>query len=199
MKKSAVLISTLFIAGASGIAVGDSFTDPASFYAAIEPGYLPLTLDNSGSGVFPSWNFSGGPYSFDITATGPGTNQLFNDPGIISTESAVDGILISFTSGNVTAVGGNIYASDNNFLPIVADVTFTLSDGTVESFTSSSTADFRGFTSAVAITSIFIDADDSLTDAWSTVDFLIVGSAIPTPGSLAMLGLGGLVATRRRR
>lgn len=199
MKKSAVLISTLFIAGTSGIAMGDLFTDSGSFMAALAPGSYSNAFDDSGSGAFPSLSYSDGTFSYDITATGLGSNQLFNDPGIVSTDSALDGILISFTSGNVTAVGGNFYASDINFLPIVADVTLTLDDGTVETFSASSAADFRGFTSAVAITSIFVDADDSLSNAWSTVDNLTVGRAIPAPGSLAMLGLGGLVATRRRR
>lgn len=199
MKKTTVLTGAAFIAATAGVAMGDTFTDSGSFMAALEAGAYTNTFDDSGSGPFASLSYSNGTFSYDITAMGAGGSGLFNDPGLVSTDSALDGILITFTSGNVTGVGANFYASDINFLPLSADMTLSLSDGTIEAFSASSAADFRGFTSNVAITSIFIDADDSFTNAWSTLDNLTVGRAIPTPGSLAMLGLGGLVATRRRR
>jgi uncharacterized protein (TIGR03382 family) len=44
-----------------------------------------------------------------------------------------------------------------------------------------------------------LDEIDSIYEAGSTVTLSGTGFVIPTPGSLAVLGLGGLVAGRRRR
>lgn len=55
---------------------------------------------------------------------------------------------------------------------------------------------FTGLTSSEPVWILFSqdasDADVEAAEAWA-------GANIPTPGSLALLGLGGLVATRRRR
>ncbi len=174
------------------------YTDSASFLAAIQPGYYFNNFTGVPTGSVPSLSYSSGGFSYDIVATGPGTNNLYNGTGFVSTDSALDMIQINFTSGNVSAVGGNFWATDINFGAIPATVSINLSDGTSVSFNASSANDFRGFTSNVTITSLTIDAADLPVNAWSTLDNLYVG-VVPAPGALAMLGLGGLVAGRRRR
>ncbi len=184
----------------SSAAMADVFNDSASFLGALSDSYTNA-FDDAIPGPSFDLSYSNGTYSYDISADGPALGGLYNDTGLISTNNAGDGILVTFTSGNVTAVGGNFWATDILVFPTGTDVTITLSDGTIESFTSSGPSDFRGFTSNVAIDSIFIDAIDSVggTPYWATMDNLIVGTAVPAPGALALLGLGGLTATRRRR
>jgi len=55
---------------------------------------------------------------------------------------------------------------------------------------------------AVEFSESFVDnggTGDAIWEAGSTVTLVGTGFAVPTPGSLAVLGLGGLVAGRRRR
>lgn len=177
------------------------YTDSASFLAQVQPGFYFNNFNSVGAGPVASLNFSSGGFAYTVSAFGPGSQQLFNNPGLISTDSALDAIRITFTSGNVTAVGGNFFSSDINFNAIAASVTVALSDGQSVTFNSSSANDFRGFTSTQTITSLTIDALDvpGGAFAWSTLDNLYVGQAIPAPGAMALLGLGGLAAARRRR
>lgn len=130
---------------------------------------------------------------------------LFNDPGLLSLNQANDVLRLDFVSGNVTAVGGNFFASDINFAPIPLLVTFELNDGTFETI-STDGPEFRGYVNLNGISSLIIDAPDVLDGAgnvitpnWPAVDDLWVGRAIPSPGAVGLLGLAGLAAARRRR
>ena len=186
----------------AGQASADVFTDSASFMSALEPGAYTNDFSDTFAGPSGDLMYSGGGFSYTVgtaNALGPAISGLFNDPGLVSTDNAGDGILVTFTSGNVTAVGGNFWSTDINFQAAPATVTITLDDGTTEIFSSSSSIDFRGFTSVSTISSIFIDTDDAAAPTWSAMDNLTVGTNIPAPGTAALLGLGGLVATRRRR
>ncbi|MGD9691736.1 MAG: hypothetical protein AB7G17_02725 [Phycisphaerales bacterium] len=183
----------------AGVSSATVFTTQASFVAQLQAGFYLENFASVPTGSVPSLNFSSGGFSYTVSATGPGTNNLFNDPGIISTDSATDAILVTFTGGAPTAVGGNMWSTDINFQPFAAAMTITLSDGQTRSFNSSSASDFTGFTSGVAITSILIDAADTGGNAWATLDNLYVGRAIPTPGAAALMGVAGLAGLRRRR
>ncbi len=193
-----------FVAAAAGAAFAGAssatvFTTQASFLAQLAPGFYLEGFAGVAPGAVPSLNFSGNGFAYTISATGPGSNNLFNDPGLISTDSALDAILVTFTGGGPTAVGGNMWATDINFQAIPTQVTINLSDGQSRVFNSTSASDFTGFTSGVTITSILIDAADTPANAWSTLDNLYVGRVIPTPGAAALLGLAGVAGLRRRR
>lgn len=176
------------------------YTDSASFLDDVVPGLYFNDFTGVPTGSQPSLNFSGNGFAYTVSAAGPGSNNLFNDTGLISLDSAADSIVVTFTSGNVTAVGGNFWSTDINFQPRAAEVVIELGDGTIVSFNSTSSADFRGFTSNDLITSISITAIDPLSGpAWATMDNLYVGQLVPAPGAMALLGLGGLAAARRRR
>lgn len=200
--KTTKMMVALSVCAMTATAMADVYTDEASFLANITDSYAN-GFDDAVTGPIASLSYDNGTYSYTVSASGDAAGTLYNDTGLVSTDSALDGILVSFTGAAVTAVGGNFWATDVAVLPTGTDIVITLSDGTVESFTSTGASDFRGFTSDIAISSIFIDALDVDPDAgpyyWATMDNLVVGSAIPTPGSLALLGMGGLAASRRRR
>jgi hypothetical protein len=200
MIRSAAALAVLSAAGFATAGTSTVYTDLASFMANVAPGSYSENFAGVPTGAVASLNF--GPvngFAYTVGATGLGTNQLFNDPGIISTDSAVDSILVTFTGAAVTAVGGNFWASDINFFPTGTGITINLSDGTNVSYTSTGPSDFRGFIANVAITSIQIDAPDVPGNAWATMDNLVVGAAIPAPGAAAVLGIAGLAGIRRRR
>jgi hypothetical protein len=158
--------------GGSGPATFDNRTD---FLAATAAGYFENPFDDVVPGLSPALSYTQDGWAYTVDSTTP--DNLFNDTGLISTNFAADAIIVTFTGDPVTAVGGNFWASDISVLPTGTDVVITLSDGTTEQFTSTGPSDFRGFTTAAPITSITIDAPDDLTNAWSTMDNLIVGEA----------------------
>jgi hypothetical protein len=179
------------------------YTDEASFLGNVGAGYSFNAFDDVVGGLASSLSYSLNGFAYDITAVGS-NSDLFNDVGLVSTNVASDAILVTFTSGNVTAVGGNFWSSDIWVEPLQATVVITLSDGTVIDFESTGASDFRGFTSDTLITSIQIDAVDGFDVAWSTMDNLYVGVAVvPLPpaawAGLGLLGaIGGVRAVRRR-
>jgi hypothetical protein len=155
------------------------------FLTHVSGGYYENSFDDVPSDEAPSPAISfadpasGFAYTVDSIAH---NDQLWNKDGHLSTNYSADQILVTFTGAPVTAVGGNFYANDGFFgSPVVGNaVVVTLSDGTVETFTTQSADDFRGFTASVPITSIAIDTPNpgNLFDqSWATLDNLIVGSA----------------------
>ncbi len=149
-----------------------TYTDRATFLQNTQPGFFENAFVDAVSGASPPLNYSSGGFAYTVSAN-PG--QLFNAPGLISTDQAAASIVVTFTGNPVTAIGGNFWATDINVNPTGTTVTLTLSDGTVETFTSTGPTDFRGFVTLVPITSISIDAPDVPSPIWPTMDNLITG------------------------
>ncbi len=199
--KSFVFLVVAFIMANSAFAVSTVYTSLATFLPNLAPGFFFNNFATVLPGAAVSLPF--GPvngFSYTVSTPPGSISGLFNDPGIISTDNAADKILVTFTGAAVTALGGDLYATDINFLPIAANVTIALSDGTVETYASSAANRFRGFTTTgPAITSFTIDAIDPVGSfAWATLDNLYVGTFIPEPSSVALLAIGAIGLLRRR-
>ncbi len=199
--RSAVALSVVACAGAAVAGSATVYTDSASFIANLAAGYYTNGFDDAVPGPSLPLSYSQNGFSYDVNTQAGAVSGLYNDTGLISTDNAGDSIVVTFTSGNVFAVGGNFWATDISVFPTGTDINIALSDGTNVSYTSTGPSDFRGFISNVAISSISIDAPDDLsgTPYWATMDNLTVGQAVPTPGAIAVLGAAGLAGFRRRR
>ena len=166
---------------ASGSSVGtETFNSYNGYYAS------PLTG-------------SVGGINWSATATG----GLFCDSGYFSTNNPVTATF-TFAPG-VMAVGANIFGTDSNFNIVAARITVTLADGSSYIASTSVPTDFVGFISnGAAISSLTmnaVSAPGGPTNTYVTADNMYFGvvGVVPAPGAAALIGLAGLVASRRRR
>ncbi|HEY6942204.1 hypothetical protein [Dokdonella sp.] len=162
----------LNVTGGGGTHHAAMYTDRTEFLTHVSAGYYENGFDDAVPGPIASLSYTNGPWAYTVAAS---SDQLYNDTGLVSTNLAGDSIVVTFTSGAVTAVGGNFWATDINVQPTGTDVTITLSDATTETFTSTGPTDYRGFTTVAPITSITIDAPDTGGTFWPTMDNLLVG------------------------
>lgn len=186
---------TLAALSASSMAATTVYTTSASFMTAIAPATF-YTEDFTGLSSPPAGPapFSGNGLAYTVAAP----NDIYASGDFIGTSLPNEALTVSFTSGNVYAVGGNFYATDfgDNFQSVL--VTLTLNDGTVRTFTPMSVGgSYRGFTSNVAFSSLVMSAPGG--SRYAGLDNLTV--AVPEPTSWLMMGLGlaGLLAARRRK
>jgi hypothetical protein len=141
--------------------------------------------------------FAGSTASVNWSAFADG--GLYVQDGVFSTEFP-DALTFTFTPG-VRAVGGNFFGVDAEFANAAVFFSVLLSDGTSYEGEASSPASFTGFrsTTAATIASLTINVENAVgTDAvYPSVDNLYFG--VPAPGAVALLGVAGLVGSRRRR
>jgi PEP-CTERM motif len=188
--------AALSCVSASSFAVTTTYTSSAAFLAQVAAGSYTETfagLANPPAGPAP---FSGGGFAYSAAAP----SNIYLAGGFLGTNQIDEALTVTFTSGNVKAVGGNFYATDLNDAFQAVSITLKLSDSTTVTFTPSSLANsYRGFTSDVFITSLTISAPGQ--SLYSGLDNLTVGTVpVPEPGTWWMMGLGlaGLLAYRRR-
>jgi hypothetical protein len=141
--------------------------------------------------------FAGSTASVNWSAFADG--GLYVQDGVFSTEFP-DPLTFTFTPG-VRAVGGNFFGVDAEFANAAVFFSVLLSDGTSYEGEASSPASFTGFrsTTAATIASLTINVENAVgTGAvYPSVDNLYFG--VPAPGAVALLGVAGLVGSRRRR
>jgi len=141
--------------------------------------------------------FAGSTASVNWSAFADG--GLYVQGGVFSTEFP-DPLTFTFTPG-VRAVGGNFFGVDAEFGNASVFYSGLLSDGTSYEGEASSPASFTGFrsTTAATIASLTINVENAVGAAavYPSVNNLYFG--VPAPGAVALLGVAGLVGSRRRR
>jgi hypothetical protein len=177
------------------------YTTSASFLANVAAGAYLETFNTSqaNAAVF---NYSGSGFAYNATSTGL---EMYGPAGFIGTSSPATALILTFTGGSPTAVGGNFYNTDFSDSFVSSPVTLTLSDGTTRTYTPAALGiSYTGFISTVPIVSLTFSAPGA--SLYASLDNLTVGkavvAAIPEASTYAMMlvGLGalGLLARRRR-
>ena len=190
------LAASLTLPASAGAAT--VFTSQSAFLSTLKPGSYKETFTNpsANSNVsLPSKNITSGAFSYTIAGAASG---LYEDGFIIGNWAASQPMVITFTAGNITAVGGEFFISDiNGNFQSEAAVTITMNDGTMETWIPAGTASFRGFTSpGIAITSLTVNAAAA---RFNNFDNLIVGTAVPEPSGMGLLAGALLPLLSRRR
>lgn len=191
MKQALLALAAFSVVGAANAQV---FSNQAAFLAAI--GNDPGAFTNSFGSNASNWNGGTPNMAYSVGAN----NGLYSDGDFIGTLFANTDLVITFTSGNVRAVGGNFWHSDiaDNFISGVP-VTLQYSDGTIDTYTPGSVTEFRGYVSNTFLTSVTIKGSGPATPArFASMDNVIV-SSVPEPATMTALALGAAAMLRRRR
>jgi hypothetical protein len=178
-------------------------TTLASFLASTQgPTYTETFTGSQGSAL--SYNFASLGYGYTVTASN-GLSTVYRSGSIIGNNLPNLSLTFTFTTGNVTAVGGNFFVTNISDVFQSTLVSILLSDGTTQSYTPTGVGDFRGFTTnGATITSLTLAAPTG-GQFYNSVDNLIVGTAsanvVPEPSTYLLMGTGmlGLVGAARRR
>ena len=145
------------------------------------------------SGYYGS-GLTGGTGEGAWTATAEG--GLFALGGIMSTNFSAAPLTLTFSSGNVFAIGGNFFNTDTGFGTVPSLIEVRMND--ISYVFNSSSDDFAGFVSTSgAIQAITFTPYGSGEGKFASTDHVVVG-AIPSPAALALGALAGLIRRRRR-
>jgi hypothetical protein len=182
----------------SSFATTSTYTTSASFMGHVAAGAYTESFNALTELPLGAVDFSGAGFTYSVSSP----FDLYASGEFLGTSSANQALTITFTSGNVSAVGANFYATDDLNAFQAVSLTLTLSDGTTTSFTPSSVLDsYRGFSSDLTITSLVVSGPGAA--LYAGIDNLTVGvgvNPVPEPSSWLLMGLGlaGLLAARRR-
>ncbi len=178
------------------------------------------TVNLSGSFSILSWANTGDTYRFEsfesfndtgVDASWTNVSMTFNPlAGIIDlgTLGAGDFNFNTFGSGFDTEIalytsGGTLLASnDDSGAGLQSQILSTLGDGSYYLLVGGYNSGFVNGAAAPGAASgtYVLNVNDSVYGGeLATNSFAVYSFTIPTPGALALLGLGGLVAARRRR
>jgi len=177
------------------------YSDPAGFNSHLQSGSYLETFDS-----LPGFDttsdpltFSGNGFTYTVFAPG-GLFGITANPSAptdhsLSTMIANAPLTITFTSGNVTAVGGEFFRNVSIGAQTPGSVTVTFNNGTTQTLTATAAnpQPFLGFTNAAGIKSLTASGTGG---EFATINNLDVGraapSAVPEPSSLASLAVGVL-------
>ena len=206
-RTASLVVATLLVAFAFSTPAHAAtvYTNFASFLGALTNSYTDnfSGITNTSSEVTSApQNFSGNGMSLSAD-TAPTPNDLYTlvngGTKLLSVNDAVSSLVFTLTSGNITAVGGNFFITDEpgNFVADTIDILF--SDNTSTNWAPSSASDFIGFVFDTPVTSMTLSRGVSTN--YVTAGTITVGQ-VPEPSTMALLlmtGAGALWMARQKR
>lgn len=200
-----MVLSSLAICALAGVAQADIFTNPAPIAindaAPATPYPSTITVPGTFVGGIASISvtLTGLSHTFDadidILLVGPGGQSviLMADAG---NGSGLTGVNLTFADGNPSLPAGSSFGSGTYAPTDVFGGNLFPAPAPIGPY-GANFASFLG-TSAVGVWSLYV-VDDAGIDVGSIAGGWSMNITVPTPGAAAMLGLGGLLVSRRRR
>jgi hypothetical protein len=187
---------------------GVTYTSQAAFTSALNAGFYSQNFQSlpNNSGLSTPANFAGGAGNaityqastsaqaflvFDFSG-----NQYLTTATTFGTGWSAP-ITITFTGAPVNAIGGSFFLTSISGSIVGDAFSVSFSDGSSHSLSGQTNTTFFGYVSDTPITSVTISPP--ATHRFVSIDNLIVGSAVPTPGGAGVFGGMMLVGMRRRR
>ncbi len=214
MKKSVLMTTAIFsmllmvfAAASTAMAAVTIYTDETAFAQVLGAYYLEDFSNFSETG-------EEGPESIDMESSNGfsytikssswlyhSSSSLYYCDGAVAVYNDTDNLIVEFTGNSVTAFGGNFWLTDIDVNNQTDNVTVEISfaDGSSYSYLiESATVDtFIGFTSSASISSFSVTYNSR--DYYPTMDNLYVGSAVPVPAAVWLMGSGLLALAGIRR
>ena len=159
----------------------DSVMAPTSINLGANPSSSPSVPLPQGEITWFTFDVEGGAGGLDWSIDTFGSSNTGGSFGDDDTELA-----LYDSAGNVIATNDDAIPGTNFLSELLSDDVGALADGTY-------------YIAAGAFNSVFADAFDASSTSTAVGTTVLNVSFIPAPASLAMLGLGGLAAARRRR
>ncbi|WP_395094600.1 PEP-CTERM sorting domain-containing protein [Armatimonas sp.] len=190
-----------------------TFTNRASFLAALQPGFFNDDFAGVTNGGIQGASATRSGNGFSVTYTAP-PSGLFSIAGAMSTNDATNNLVatVSSSPAQVFAFGADFFLTDSggNFQPFVGNSVSAFASNGVDADSPlaagvNSVTNFFGWISTTPLVSVTANAGGLTPNRWNTMDNVVVGvaasSAAPEPGTLALLTLGiaGGIAIKRRK
>ncbi len=167
-------------------------TNSSYFNSQLAAGSFTTNISSLGQGLLPNTEtLSGNGFTYDVTSVLGG--GLFGIPTGLTTNANGSTLRFDFTSGYVTAVGGDFFSTDATGALDGGSVTLVLSDGSTITINNSSLTSFAGFLSpGVFITRLNITPGAA---SYATADFTVgdvvtTNGSVPEPATFGLLGAG---------
>ena len=202
--RSAFALGMVTLLASAGQAVaGVTYSDQSTFLAELQPGAVLEDFESRSGEAYGVLPLGNGAFTASCTTT---ANALIvfdlagND--YLTTGITPQGwsapITITFTSGNVTAVGGAFFFTSPFGAVAPGTVTLGVSDGTHRGLANQANTSFFGYAGDTPIASLTISPD--ATHRFVSLDNLRFGaSTIPAPAAGVSALLAAALVTRRRR
>ena len=149
----------------------------------------------AGSGTLNDGNLTGGTEAsnlFGLTSSTSPSITVYLDQAYFVDE------IVLWGSDQSNTVPGNIDGFDVTINGITLSFLGIESNDDLSTLLFGSGLENLG-TTAVTISNFVLEGQDGWTEIFSITEITIRGTPVPAPGTLALLGLGGFGATRRRR
>lgn len=191
--------AVLAVISSASFASTTTYTSSALFLSQVAGGAYTENFDGMGNPPTGAVAFSSGGFGYSAFAP----SDIYLAGGFLGASQIDEALTISFTTGNVKAVGANFFATNISDEFQAVSLTLLLSDATTVTFTPSSISDsYRGFVSDGFITSLTISGPGA--SLYAGLDNLTVGTTpsgttVPEPTSVLLAGLGLAAAFVSRR